>query len=231
MNAWLGSSAGRWTAKLRTSMNSRPRVHSEAYPLGPLGWGPESRATLSVPCAVPSDRIPVRHPAPVPSGLGRRSSSPGEASPAPCRLRLHRRGSGGRANVGSQRLGLRPVGVPAEDPARTSPMSTPRSPFRAFSADAADSGTHGIHPHRRPAGRAGRGSERPHGSAFPTTSPQWAPGRSRRSPLCRTARSGFRSTPGGTVGSSPKLIGRARDAGYEAIMLTVDTAVLGRRGT
>ena len=55
------------------------------------------------------------------------------------------------------------------------------------------------------------------------------PGASRRSPRSATGRSGSRCTCGGTAGWCATWCERAEAEGYEALMVTVDTAVFGRR--
>ena len=73
-----------------------------------------------------------------------------------------------------------------------------------------------------------RGS--PSGSASPTRCRRWAPPRSRRWRRRRPAPGGgSSSTCGGTGRPARALVERARAAGYEALVLTVDTPVAGPR--
>ena len=86
-----------------------------------------------------------------------------------------------------------------------------------------------VHAHRRPAGRARRRPGRRARRRCRTRCRRWRRARSRRSPASATAGSGSRSTPGATAASSKDMVERCRASGYEALVMTVDTAVLGRR--
>ena len=131
--------------------------------------------------------------------------------------------------LATQRRGVRPAGVPSQRAARRQRDRPRPRRLRSRPGVAAGAGAHRLHPDRPFAGRARGRPRRRAGRAFRTRCRRWARARSRRSPPSATAPSGSRCTRGRTAGLVAEMVERAAAAGYEAIWLTVDTAVLGRR--
>ncbi len=96
---------------------------------------------------------------------------------------------------------------------------------RPAAADPARARPDRVHPHRRPAGRAGRRPGRARGPGCPTRCRRWRPARSRRSPPPAGGRRWFQVYVWRDRGLVKDMIERAAAHGYEALVLTVDTAV------
>ena len=125
--------------------------------------------------------------------------------------------------------GLPPHRLPPARAARRRRGRSVDHAARPAVADPAGAGTHRLHAHRRSRGRARRRARGARGRPAVHASTRSARGRSRRSPTSATAASGSRSTCCATAGWCEEMVERAAAPGYEALVLTVDTAVHGRR--
>ena len=166
-----------------------------------------------------------------PGRVGRRPAPHRQAPAARRRVRLHRRRRRGRAHARRQRGRASPrVDLPAAGAARRREgrhrrrrCSAGRSPYPLVLAPDR------LHPHRRSRRASSPSRAPPPGPGCRTRCRRSAPARSRRCARSATAACGSRCTRGATAGWCKEMVDRAAAARYEALVLTVDTAVLGRR--
>ena len=168
-----------------------------------------------------------------PSRPGRFGGGPAAAGPAAGTsrgLRLHRRSGRRGDRPAPVQAGVRPGGVPAAGAARRLGGGHVDDDPRATVRAAARLRPHRVHPHdahRRRAGSRPRGG--PHRDPVRAVHDGHHLHRGARRPRRPAEGSGSSSISGATGRPAGTSSTRAREAGYEALMLTVDTPVPGAR--